>query len=63
MKGEYQVKPPFPFTPGAEIGGIVRGIGEGVEGFEIGDRVFASPGIGGFAEYAVAPAVSAARTA
>jgi NADPH2:quinone reductase len=56
LRGEYQVKPPFPFVPGGEIGGVVRSVGPGVEGFAPGDRVLASPGLGGFAELAVAPA-------
>jgi NADPH2:quinone reductase len=52
VQGQYQVKPPFPFTPGAEIGGVVAAVGEGVERFAVGDRVFASAGFGGFAERA-----------
>jgi NADPH:quinone reductase len=59
VQGKYQVKPPFPFVPGAEVGGIVRAVGEGVKGFSKGDRVLASAGIGGFAEIAVVPATSA----
>ncbi|MDD9873132.1 MAG: NADPH:quinone oxidoreductase family protein [Deltaproteobacteria bacterium] len=54
-RGKYQVKPPFPFVPGAEFAGVVRGVGAGVSGFAEGDRVLAS-GSGGFAERAVAPA-------
>ncbi len=61
VKGQYQVKPPFPFTPGAEIGGVVSEVGEGVSGFAVGDRVFASAGIGAFAEYSAVPATTAAR--
>jgi NADPH2:quinone reductase len=61
VRGKYQVKPPFPFTPGAEIGGVVCEVGDGVEGFAVGDRVFAAPNIGGFAEVAVAPAAGAYR--
>jgi NADPH2:quinone reductase len=61
VQGTYQVKPPFPFIPGAEIAGVVREVGEGVGGFSVGDRVLASQGIGGFAEFAVAPAASAHR--
>jgi NADPH2:quinone reductase len=56
VQGRYQVKPPFPFVPGAEIGGIVREVGPGVRGFAVGDRVLATSGLGGFAERALAPA-------
>ncbi len=55
-KGEYQVKPPFPFVPGAEVAGVVSAVGDGVEDFAVGDRVLSSPGLGGFAERVVAPA-------
>jgi NADPH2:quinone reductase len=56
LQGKYQVKPPFPFVPGAEVGGTVRAVGEGVDDFAVGDRVFASNGLGGFAEVAVSRA-------
>jgi len=56
VRGEYQVKPPFPFVPGGEIAGVVRSLGPGVSGLAPGDRVLATPGLGGFAEVAVAPA-------
>jgi NADPH2:quinone reductase len=55
-RGTYQVKPPFPFVPGAEVAGDVLAVGEGVTGFSVGDRVLASSGLGGFAERAVVPA-------
>ncbi|CUH48437.1 NADPH:quinone oxidoreductase family protein [Ruegeria atlantica] len=45
----YQIKPPRPFAPGGEIAGEVLGVGEGVTGFEVGDRVLALTGYGGFA--------------
>jgi NADPH2:quinone reductase len=53
VQGKYQLKPPFPFTPGAEIAGVVRRVGPGVKGFAEGDRVLASAGLGGFAERCV----------
>jgi len=51
IQGKYQVKPPFPFTPGAEIAGVIDAIGPDVAAFQPGDRVLALPQIGGFAEY------------
>jgi NADPH2:quinone reductase len=53
-RGEYQLKPPLPFVPGAEVAGIVRSAPEG-SGFEPGERVAALCMLGGFAETAVAP--------
>ncbi len=46
----YQVKPPRPFAPGAEVAGVVTVVGEGVSSFAPGDRVLAAPGHGGMAE-------------
>ena len=54
-RGEYQVKPPLPFVPGSEVGGVVRSAPEGSTVKE-GDRVAAFCMLGGFAEVAVAPA-------
>jgi NADPH2:quinone reductase len=53
-RGEYQVKPPLPFVPGAEVGGIVRQASEDAA-VEPGDRVAAFCGLAGWAEVAVAP--------
>ena len=39
VQGKYQVKPPFPFMPGAELAGVVSEVGAGVSGFAVGDRV------------------------
>ena len=61
VQGKYQVKPAFPFTPGGEISGVVKGVGEGVEGFAVGDRILAGLQVGGFAETAVVPASLARR--
>jgi NADPH2:quinone reductase len=46
----YQFEPPLPFSPGAEIAGVVSSVGPGVDVVGVGDRVFASPGWGGLAE-------------
>src|SRR4051794_6836577 len=53
-RGEYQFKPPLPFVPGAEVGGVVRSAPPGADVSE-GDRVAAMCMLGGFAEVAVAP--------
>jgi NADPH2:quinone reductase len=59
VQGLYQVKPPLPFTPGAEISGIVKAVGAEVKHFKAGDRIIAMVGQGGFAEECLA---DAART-
>jgi NADPH:quinone reductase len=46
-RGEYQLRPEVPFTPGWEVAGVVR---EDAGGFRAGDRVAALPVTGGFAE-------------
>jgi NADPH:quinone reductase len=53
-RGEYQLKPPLPFTPGSEVAGIVREAPPGSP-LSAGDRVAAFCALGGFAELAVAP--------
>ncbi len=58
VQGKYQIKPPFPFTPGAETAGIVDGVGPGVDNWKTGDRVIAMTHGNGFAEYSLAPATS-----
>ena len=50
IQGKYQFKPSFPFSPGGEVAGIVKEIGEDVKHLQVGDNVFAMPGWGGFAE-------------
>jgi NADPH2:quinone reductase len=53
-RGEYQFKPPLPFVPGSEVGGVVRSAPDGAA-VAPGDRVAAFCMLGGFAEVAVAP--------
>ena len=52
-RGEYQFKPPPPFTPGLDIAGEVAALGQGVTSFQVGDAVVGGARLGGFAEYAV----------
>ncbi len=49
----YQFKPPRPFAPGGEIAGVIEALGEGVEGYKVGDKVMAGIGNGGLAEKVV----------
>lgn len=50
VQGLYQMKPPTPFTPGIEVAGTIEALGEGVEGFAIGQKVAALMPIGGYSE-------------
>ena len=53
VQGLYQFKPPFPFSPGSEISGVVSSVGEGVTMHKVGDRVMGSIGSGGLREKGV----------
>ncbi|MEP2025356.1 MAG: NADPH:quinone oxidoreductase family protein [Reichenbachiella sp.] len=50
IEGKYQFQPDMPFSPGGEVAGVVKSLGEGVTHLKIGDRVMAGTGWGGFAE-------------
>jgi NADPH:quinone reductase len=56
IQGKYQVRPPFPFTPGAEVSGIVDAAGAEVKHVFPGDPVTAMTHKGAFAEYSLAAA-------
>ena len=56
IQGKYQYKPPMPFSPGGELAGVVKEVGEGVERVKVGDRVIGFSGWGGFAEEIVTEA-------
>ena len=58
VEGKYQQKPPLPFAPGGEVAGDIAELGEGVTGFEVGQRVMATIYWGGMSEQAVAPAAA-----
>lgn len=55
IQGKYQFKPPFPFSPGSDIAGVVMEVGEGVRNFKVGDEVVGMIGWGGFREEVIAP--------
>ncbi len=55
IAGKYQVKPELPFTPGGEFAGVVSALGSGVEGFAVGDRVYAIIPYGAYAEKVSVP--------
>jgi NADPH2:quinone reductase len=50
IQNKYQFKPPLPFSPGSELSGVVKEVGEGVKGFKPGDRVISIAPYGAFAE-------------
>ncbi len=56
IQGKYQFKPELPFSPGGEVAGVVKEVGEGVTSVKPGDRVIASSTWGGFAEELVVEA-------
>lgn len=55
-EGQYVVPTPLPFTPGAEVAGVIKKVGKGVYGAKEGQRVVTLIEKGGYAEYAAAPA-------
>jgi NADPH:quinone reductase len=54
IAGQYQIKPPLPFTPGSEVAGVIAAVGDGVD-LAVGSRVMASTGLGGYASHVVVP--------
>jgi len=56
IAGQYQIKPPLPFTPGSEVAGRVSAVGDDVADVSVGQRVMVTTGLGGFASHVVAPA-------
>ena len=50
IQNKYQVKPPLPFSPGSEMAGVVKAVGEGVTAARPGDAVMAITTHGAFAE-------------
>lgn len=64
INGLFQLPPALPMTPGFEAAGEILALGDGVEGFVVGDRVLAvlpylhngTAAFGAFAEQVVVPA-------
>jgi len=52
IQNKYQFKPPLPFSPGSELAGVVKEVGEGVHNVKPGDKVIAFTTFGAFAEEA-----------
>ncbi len=59
LRNQYQVSPPLPFSPGAEIAGTVEELGAGVTDFRPGQRVVAYVGGNGCREKVVTKAKNA----
>ncbi|NEX62607.1 NADPH:quinone oxidoreductase family protein [Noviherbaspirillum galbum] len=55
IQNKYQFKPELPFTPGSELAGVVRAVGEGVTRHKVGDRVLAFVSTGAFSQQIAAP--------
>ena len=56
IAGKYQVKPPFPFSPAAELAGVVESVASDVTTVKPGDRVMGWLGHGAARERAAVPA-------
>lgn len=61
IENRYQTKPALPFSPSAECAGTVAAIGEGVAGWQIGERVAAWLGYGAAREKVVVAAQAAVK--
>ncbi len=57
VQGLYQIKPPLPFSPGAEFAGVVSASGPDVHDVRVGDAVIAFAGHGGLAERCAVEAI------
>ena len=51
--GAYARKPNLPYTPGTDVGGVVKAVGANVTRVKVGDRVYGHAVVGGYAEVAL----------
>jgi NADPH2:quinone reductase len=58
IAGQYQARPPLPFSPGFEVAGEVLAVGKDVQSVKPGDRVAATCIYGGYAEAVSVPEAS-----
>ncbi len=56
IQGLYQFKPELPFTPGSDLAGVVKAVGEGVSHVKVGQEVFGFAAHGALAEEVIVPA-------
>jgi len=63
VRGLYPTMPDYPFVPGFEVSGVITKLGEGVDGFAVGQEIIGVTGerLGGHAGEVNVPAVSVAR--
>jgi len=59
LRNQYQVSPPLPFSPGAEVAGTIEDVGINVTDFKLGQRVVAYIGGNGCREKIVTKAKNA----
>jgi len=55
VQGLYQFKPDLPFSPGSDVSGIVKAVGEKVKHVKVGDEAFGIVSHGGFAQEVIVP--------
>ena len=53
IQNKYQIKPSLPFSPGGELAGVIKAVGEGVTRYRVGQSVIGFTGFGAFAEEAI----------
>lgn len=62
LEDKYQFHPTPPYIPGGEAAGVVTAVGDGVEGWSVGDRVVGGLGTtGAYAELITIPSATARR--